>query len=124
MRCYAVLFAVVLLAVDLAGQAASELRTRVETFSADLADLRRRYDTPMSIERRDRLQRRYTRELKELEALDFDGLGRDGRIDWLLLENHVRRELHGLGIPDTRRRLWAGDTVQLKRPFGSGILPI
>ncbi|MFN3241026.1 MAG: DUF885 family protein [Planctomycetota bacterium] len=74
----------------------SELRERIETFSADLADLNRRYDTPMSDERRDRLRRRYNEELRALDGLDFEALARDGRIDWILFENHLRRELHEL----------------------------
>lgn len=80
----------------------SELRQRIETFSADLADLNRRYDTPMSAERRDRLRRRFQEELRELEVLDFDVLGRDGRVDWLLLENHLKRELHALAEAQRR----------------------
>jgi len=74
----------------------SELRQRIETFSADLADLNRRYDTPMSTERRDRLRRRFNAELRALDALEFEQLGREGRIDWILFENHLRRELHDL----------------------------
>ena len=74
----------------------SELRQRIEAFSADLADLNRRYDTPMSTERRDRLRRRFNAELRALDALEFEQLGREGRIDWILFENHLRRELHDL----------------------------
>jgi len=74
----------------------SELRGRIETFSADLADLNRRYDTPMSAERRDRLRRRFQDELRALDALEFERLDREGRIDWILFENHLRRELHDL----------------------------
>ncbi|MCB9879783.1 MAG: DUF885 family protein [Planctomycetes bacterium] len=74
----------------LAPSGPSELRERIETFSADLGDLRRRYDTPMSGERAERFERRYREELAALQQLDFDALGRDGRVDWLLLDNHVK----------------------------------
>lgn len=87
-----------------APERASELRDRIETFSADLRDLDRRYDTPMSEERHDRLRRRFTDELRALEAIDFDALGRAGRIDWILFENHLRRELHDLQEEQRRDR--------------------
>src|SRR5689334_20780801 len=73
-----------------------DLRTRIELFSADVADLQRRYDVPMSGERRARLRQRFEQEQRELEALDFDNLPRDARVDWSLLKNHVRHELADL----------------------------
>ncbi|MFK7740066.1 MAG: DUF885 family protein [Planctomycetota bacterium] len=80
-----------------ADRTASELRTRIESFSADLVDLRRRYDTPMSTERTQRLRQRYEAELQELtESVDFEQLSHNGRIDWILFENWLRRELHAL----------------------------
>ena len=60
---YAALLTSALALASLAAQQ-SELRQRIETFSADLADLNRRYDTPMSAERRDRLRRRFQDELR------------------------------------------------------------
>lgn len=92
---YAALLTSALAVASLAAQQ-SELRQRIETFSADLADLNRRYDTPMSAERRDRLRRRFQDELRALDALEFEPLGREGRVDWILFENHLRRELHDL----------------------------
>lgn len=92
---YAALLTSALAVASLAAQQ-SELRQRIETFSADLADLNRRYDTPMSTARRDRLRRRFQDELRALDALDFEALGRGGRVDWILFENHLRRELHDL----------------------------
>ncbi|MCK5944206.1 MAG: DUF885 family protein, partial [Planctomycetes bacterium] len=95
---------------------ASELRERIETFSADLSDLNRRYDTPMSAERRDRLRRRYREELRALDAVDFEALGRDGRIDWILFENWLRRELHDLQVEQRR-----DDEVHSLLPFADRI---
>ena len=97
MRPFAPLLAVLLTALpSLSAQAAPDLRARIELFSADLADLQRRYDVPMSGERRARLRARFEQEQRELAALDFDKLPRDARVDWSLLDNHVRRELAGL----------------------------
>lgn len=102
-----------------APERASELRDRIETFSADLRDLDRRYDTPMSEERHDRLRRRFTDELRALEAIDFDALGRAGRIDWILFENHLRRELHDLQEEQRRDR-----ELSSLLPFASAIVEL
>ncbi|MBL8722394.1 MAG: DUF885 family protein [Planctomycetes bacterium] len=90
------LFPMLLLASHAPAQAPSDLRDRIEAFAADLADLGRRYDVPMSPERRARLRERYTDEQQALAALDFAALPRDARVDWLLLDNHVRREIERL----------------------------
>jgi len=86
----------VLLAAPLLFAQGVDMRARIETFSADMRDLGRRYDVPMSAERRSRLTTRLGDEAKQLAAIDFDSLSHDARIDWLLLDNHVRRELEQL----------------------------
>src|SRR5262245_30082512 len=86
----------VLLAAPLLFAQGVDMRARIDTFSADMRDLGRRYDVPMSAERRSRLTTRLGDEAKQLAAIDFEGLSRDARIDWLLLDNHVRRELEQL----------------------------
>ena len=82
----------VLLAAPLLFAQGADLRARIEAFSADMRDLGRRYDVPMSAERRARLASRLADEAKQLEAMSFEALSHDARIDWLLLDNHVRRE--------------------------------
>src|SRR5262245_12400035 len=94
MRPFAFLLSV-LLAVPLLAQGV-DMRARIETFSADMRDLGRRYDVPRSAERRSRLTTRLGDEAKQLEAMDFGALSHDARIDWLLLDNHVRHELEQL----------------------------
>ncbi len=74
----------------------TEVRPLIETLRADLRDLQRRYDVPMSGERRSRLRVRYAEAGAELAGLDFPRLSHDDRIDWLLLDNHVRRSLQEL----------------------------
>ncbi|MBM3974194.1 MAG: DUF885 domain-containing protein [Planctomycetes bacterium] len=78
------------------------LRARVAALSADLADLGRRYDAPMSSERRDRLLQRWRQERTELDRLDFDALAHDARVDWLLLDRHVDRSLFQLAQDGAR----------------------
>jgi hypothetical protein len=72
------------------------LRARIAALAADLADLGRRYDAPMSAERRDRLLQRWRQERQDLDQLDFDVLAHDARVDWLLLDRHVDRSLFQL----------------------------
>ena len=103
----------------LPGQAGPDLRERIETLRADLGDLGRRYDVPMSGERRGRLLARWQQERRELDALDFTALGQDARIDWLLLDNHVRRSTLGL-------QLEAGRDAELAEllPFAASIVEL
>ena len=84
------------LAAQTAPAQVPDLRERIELFSADLADLQRRYDVPMSGELHTRLRERLQQEQHDLQAIDFATLPRDARTDFLLLENHVRRELQHL----------------------------
>jgi uncharacterized protein (DUF885 family) len=51
--------------------------------------------------------------LADLEKLDFDKLSRDGRIDYLLLQNALRRDRHRLDLTD--------DSRPKPRPDDSGI---
>lgn len=85
----------ILLVPRLTAQSA-DLPARIVHFRADWADLERRHDAPMSAERRRRLGQRLEQEAAALAALDFAALPREARIDWLLLDNHLRRERHRL----------------------------
>ncbi|MFY9344958.1 MAG: DUF885 family protein [Planctomycetota bacterium] len=89
----AALAAVPALSVLASAQAGPDLRDRITWLAADLHDLGRRYDAPMSEERRTRLRARLQDEAAAVAALDFAALPHDARIDWLLLDNHLRREL-------------------------------
>ena len=71
-------------------------------FSTDLAALERYYNISISKTRWDRLGRFYRDELQKLEALDFDSLDQDGRIDYLLLRSKLRFELRELDHSQTR----------------------
>jgi uncharacterized protein (DUF885 family) len=94
---------VVLALLVAAGSAqAPDLRDRIETLQADLRDLGRRYDVPMSSERRLRLMARWQQERRAIDAMDFDALPHDARVDWVLLDNHVRRSLEDLQLEAAR----------------------
>ncbi len=97
----------------------NDLRDRIETLGADLRDLRRRYDVPMSTERRARLLARWQQERRALDALDFDALPHDARVDWVLLDNQVRRSTEELQLDAGRDAELAG-----LLPFASAIVEL
>ncbi len=80
-----------------AGPPPSELRERVERFTQDRAVLLRFHDLE-SPNRRARMAAFHGEWQSELNAMDFDGLGVEGRIDWVLLQNRLRHELERLGV--------------------------
>jgi hypothetical protein len=88
-----------------AATAPSELRDTVALFSADRAGLLRRFTAPYAPARRQRLRAFYADWQTRLSHVPFDQLGVEARIDWLLLDNRVRRELDQLGREE---RLLAG----------------
>src|SRR5690242_13561358 len=70
--------------------AADVMRAMVERYALDRDALGRRY--PDSEAERERLTRFRDERLKELDAVDFEKLGRAGRIDYLLLRNKIAFE--------------------------------
>ena len=73
----------------------------VERFTEDRDALRRRYDA-QSPERWRRLRTFYNGWLDELEAMDFDRLGVEGRVDHVLLRNEIRGALYRLERQEQR----------------------
>jgi hypothetical protein len=74
-------------------ETASELRDLVDRFSSDLGGLRRRYTVEDSPPRREVLRGFYSAWQAKLESVDFNALGQDGKIDYILLKNRLRQEL-------------------------------
>ncbi len=86
----------------LARPAASELRELVERFQADADGLRRFYTVPASDLRLARFRGFHEAWLARLEAMDYEALGVEGRIDWHLLRAHLRQELALLARTERR----------------------
>jgi Bacterial protein of unknown function (DUF885) len=70
----------------------SELRPLIERFVADRGALVRFHNVPNSPTRTAALKRFYDETQAQLAALNFDKLGYDGQIDYLLLKNHLAYE--------------------------------
>lgn len=80
----------------------SELRDTVELFSSDRAGLLRRYALEYSPARRERMRRFYTDWQARLRAIPFERLGAEGRVDHVLLDLRLRRELDLLALEERR----------------------
>lgn len=72
--------------------ATTEMRDVVSRFSQDQRDLLRRYDDEYSPERRRVLRDFYGAWLAKLNTIDFDKLGEDARVDWILLRADLVHE--------------------------------
>jgi hypothetical protein len=75
----------------------------VQRYAADRAALGRRYAVDYSPARRERFRTFTAGWRARLAELDFDRLGVEGRLDWVLLDNALR---HQLALLD-RERLFA-----------------
>ena len=69
------------------------MRRFIERYQTDRSDLRRFHDVRGSSLRRERLERFAQGWMRRLARQDFDRLNQDGRVDYLLLKNHLSHEL-------------------------------
>ena len=80
-------------ALDSAG---SEMREVIESYNTDRGNLSRTYADALSPTRRVRFKQFFEQWLDRLSKIDFDALGQDDRIDYLLFKNHLDHELRQL----------------------------
>jgi uncharacterized protein (DUF885 family) len=87
-------------AAELDGKSApvSEMRAAIERFSVDRGSLARSYPVGMSPARRDRFKKYYSDWLVSLNAINFDSMSEDGKVDYILFRNHLEYELRQLDI--------------------------
>ena len=88
----------------LAAPQSSELRELVERFNSDNRVLESFYSAPGSEKRRTRFRALYTVWLQRLDAMPYEPLGVEGRIDWHLLRTHLRHELALLDREEQREQ--------------------
>jgi uncharacterized protein (DUF885 family) len=74
----------------------SALRPLIERYAADRVSLSRMYDAPLSEVRKARFTAFYKEWIDKLQKVDFDHLDQQGKIDYLLLDNHLRDRLREL----------------------------
>jgi hypothetical protein len=98
---------------------AESMRELVERFTADYAALRRSVAVEGSEGGRRRLGQFLTDGLHALRRVDFGGLDLAGRVDWLLLKNHLAGELEDLELGSRKYK-----EVEPLLPFASGIVEL
>ncbi len=78
--------------------AKSELRTVIERYVADRGSLTRSYPVDISPARQTRFQQFYRDWLMLLGNMNFDALSQEGKVDYLLLKNHLEHEAQQLEL--------------------------
>ncbi len=96
---------------------AHDLRDMIERYTRDRESLSRVYNAPVSPVREARFRKFYEDWQKQLASVEFTSLNEDGKIDYLLLQNHLRHALHQLDI----RKLQREEMAPLI-PFSTAIL--
>jgi uncharacterized protein (DUF885 family) len=76
----------------------SAMRPLIERYAADRVSLSHAYDAPLSEVRRTRFSKFYNDWIANLQKIDFDRLDEDGKVDYLLFDNHLRYQLRQLAI--------------------------
>ena len=78
----------------------SAMRTALERYAADEAVLLRKYPEVLGPERRERLRAFYSEWLARIQETQFSALNAESRIDWVLFNNQLRKELRSLTLAD------------------------
>ncbi len=94
--------------LDLAelGGDGSELRGAIERYEVDRGSVLRSAPQAGSPLRDERLRGFTTQWLDQLGSVDFDRLSQDGKVDYLLLKNHLAHELRQVDIRSRERAEW------------------
>ncbi|MSR05889.1 MAG: DUF885 domain-containing protein [Gemmatimonadetes bacterium] len=80
----------------------------VARFNTDQGSLTRRYDAPDSPDQRGRMRGFYSGWQTRLKELDFDKMGQEGRVDYILMNNYLVHQLALLDRADKQRAEEAG----------------
>ncbi len=86
------------------GEPAGPMRAVLERYQEDRSALGRAYPVPLSPRRAERLRKFAEGERRELEAVDFEALGVEGRIDHVLFRAHLDHEERRLAFEEKRDR--------------------
>lgn len=76
----------------------SEMRAIIEYYTVDRGSLLRSYPLSISPARQERFRKFYSDALLRIQKLDFDSMNQEGKVDYLLLKNHLEYEMRQLDI--------------------------
>ena len=92
---------------------------RIQRVKEDLHDLQRFYNIALSPTRKSRLKRYYNQQLVSLQTTNFTSYDQGGRVDYLLIQNYLRRNLRQVDLDDEKDR-----KMGLVLPFASVIIKL
>ncbi len=97
----------------------SVMRGMIDRFRQDRGALERLYNIDVSAGHDARFRRLFDETLAGLEQMDFGALDQDGRIDWLLLRNHLQFQIRELDDASVK-------TAEITSliPFGRAIIEL
>ena len=103
----------------LVARPASELADVVDRFASDFSSISRRYDADNSPSQRVRMRDFYSAWNGRLREIDFDKLSQEGKVDYVLLGNHLK---HQIDLADRQEKLRSETLVLL--PFADRLLAL
>src|SRR5215813_10032967 len=112
------LWTVVLFAQDV-DTSRSEMRPTIERYTADRGSLNRSSPIDYSPANNAQMKQFYSERLSRLSAVNFDAMGQDGRVDYLLFKNQLSYQLRQLDIEAKNLKETAG-----LLPFGQTIIDL
>ena len=80
------------------------MREFIERFDADRAALGRFFNIAVSPNRSDRFRRLYEDKRADLAKVNFDKQGPDGKLEWVLMDNHLRYNLRRVELDAKDRK--------------------
>ncbi|KKZ68557.1 hypothetical protein EMCG_05844 [[Emmonsia] crescens] len=99
------------------GTAIENMQQRIERVTEDLKCINIFYNISFSPERASRLQEYYNEQLNDLSKEDFDTFIQEDKIDYLLLQNHLQRNIRQLDLDAQRDK-----RIQPLLPFAPTII--
>ncbi len=79
-----------------------DLREFISHYTTDRDGLARTFDAPISPVRDERMKKFYTDSLEALRKIDFSLLNQEGKIDYILLQNHLTHAIRQLALTQKR----------------------
>jgi len=95
----------------------SEMRPLIERYTVDRASLTRSYPASISSARSARFRQFYSDWIAQLQKLNFDSMSQEGKVDYLLLKNHLEYETRQLDIQEKQLA-----EIQPLMPFAGSII--
>jgi uncharacterized protein (DUF885 family) len=95
----------------------SEMRPIIEYYVADRGSLQRSFFVNNSPARRERFRKFYQDALDRIQKLNFDAMGQEGKVDYILFRTDLEHELRQLDIEEKQQA-----EIQPLIPFGKTIV--